>query len=96
MTVMEIRAHLRALASALPEGAAVPVPRDWVLSLTESNGSPEALLNIDQAAARIGVPVAWLYRNAKSLPFTRKLSRKQLRFDPAGLDEWLAKKGSGS
>jgi excisionase family DNA binding protein len=55
-----------------------------------ANGSGEGLLTVDQAAARLGVTVPYLYRRAKSLPFARKVSHKQLRFDPAGLDGWLA------
>jgi excisionase family DNA binding protein len=31
----ETRAHLRALAEALPAGSAVPVPREWLLELLD-------------------------------------------------------------
>src|SRR5215467_11616868 len=36
------------------------------------------------------VTTRWLYRHHRSLPFTRKLSRRLLRFDEAGLHRWLA------
>lgn len=34
--MMGVRAHLRALAEALPVGAAVPVPREWLLELLDA------------------------------------------------------------
>lgn len=53
---------------------------------------PEAehLLTPTEAAALLGVTVTWLYRHASRLPFTRRLSRKALRFSEAGLRRWLA------
>jgi excisionase family DNA binding protein len=50
------------------------------------------LLTVEQAAARMRVTPGYLYRRAKHLPFTRKLSGRCLRFDAVGLDEWLAAK----
>lgn len=47
------------------------------------------LLMPEEAASRLSVSVRWLYRHAGNLPFTRKLSRKVLRFDEAGLERWL-------
>ncbi len=52
--------------------------------------SEEDLLTIDEAAARLRVSPRWLYRHAKILPFSRKLSRKVLRFSRVGLVRWLA------
>ena len=52
--------------------------------------SEDDLLTIDEAAARLRVSPRWLYRHAKTLPFSRKLSRKVLRFSRAGLARWLA------
>jgi hypothetical protein len=48
------------------------------------------LLNSEQAAAIIGVSSRWLFRHAAKLPFTRRISRKNLRFSEAGLRRWLA------
>lgn len=48
------------------------------------------LLSVQQAAKRLGVTTDWLYRHASELPFCRRLSRKQLRFEAAGLDAYLA------
>lgn len=55
---------------------------------------PEAdrLLPPEEAAPLLGVTVKWLYRHAKRLPFTRRLSRKALRFSEAGLRRWQAGK----
>lgn len=51
--------------------------------------TPTRLLTPEEAAGRLSVTVRWLYRHAGQLPFTRKLSRKVLRFEAAGLERWL-------
>jgi hypothetical protein len=48
------------------------------------------LLSLEDAARRLGVAVPWLRRRAKTLPFTRKLSHKIVRFSARGLDRWQA------
>ncbi|MGH7332642.1 MAG: helix-turn-helix transcriptional regulator [Candidatus Rokuibacteriota bacterium] len=50
----------------------------------------ERLLTPDEAATRLGVKLTWMYRHAGDLPFTRRLGRKTLRFDEAGLQRWQA------
>lgn len=61
------------------------------------NGHPttpsaeDRLLNPHEAAARLGVTIKWLYRHAKHLPFTRRLTRKALRFSESALQQWLRK-----
>ena len=37
-------------------------------------------LTTEEAATLLNVKSRWLYRNARRLPFTRRLSRKALRF----------------
>ena len=54
------------------------------------NQTPEELLTAEQAAALLNVSVDWIYRHAPSLPFTRRLSRKALRFSRAALLKWRA------
>ena len=49
----------------------------------------DALLTVNQAAARLGVSRDWLYRRAATLPFTRPLSPRALRFSSIGIDLWL-------
>ena len=102
MTLAELMADLERRAQvAEQEGAIAPVAniyRRVVTELATVNGdravvaSPHLpgahLLNVNDAAARLGVPVGWLYRRAKTLPFARRLGLKTLRFDPVGLDAW--------
>jgi hypothetical protein len=47
-----------------------------------------------EAASVLSVPLRWLYRHAKQFTFTRRLSRKRLRFSEAGLRRYLATKKS--
>ena len=53
---------------------------------------PDKLLSAGEAAQFLGVTQKWLYRHAKQLPFVRRLSRKTLRFNEAGLFKWQATK----
>ncbi|MBI1797869.1 MAG: helix-turn-helix domain-containing protein [Candidatus Eisenbacteria bacterium] len=94
---------LRAIAALTPQ----EVER-IVTVLRASSGSPREggaassdpgasrsdadLLSVAEAAALLGVTPRWLYRHARTLPFTRKLSRKCLRFSRAGIERWLATK----
>jgi predicted DNA-binding transcriptional regulator AlpA len=50
----------------------------------------DRLLDAEQAAELLGVSPDWLYRQAKKLPFTRKLAPKLLRFSHQGILKWLA------
>ena len=43
------------------------------------------LLTVAEAAALLRVSPRWLYRHARTLPFSRKLSRKVLRFSRSGI-----------
>ena len=53
---------------------------------------PDRMLDVNEAAALTGLTPRWLYRHAKTLPFTRKLSRKVVRFSRAGIARWLETK----
>ncbi len=55
----------------------------------------DRLLAPAEAAERLGVTVRWLYRHAHQLPFTRRLSRKALRFSEVGLNRYLDGKRRG-
>lgn len=50
----------------------------------------DRMLDVEEAAALLGVTKRWLYRHAKQLPFTRPISPKILRFSEAGIRRWLA------
>ena len=56
----------------------------------ETSQPTDRLLKPAEAAALLKVTTRWLYRHHRPLPFTRKLSRRLLRFDEAGLHRWLA------
>ena len=61
-----------------------------------ANGRPapassEKLLTPQEAAARLGVEVTWIYRHATKLG-AQKLSRKVMRISEAALSKYLAKK----
>lgn len=91
------RTHLLALATALPAGSAVPVPREWLLALLEPMPAPlpptpaetDQLLTAGQVAERFGLSRDWLYRNWKSIPGAVKLGRKVLRFPATALPRYL-------
>jgi len=65
-------------------------------SATTTTSDPDRLLTAEQAASLLSVTVKWLYRHARQLPFTRRLSRKTLRFSAAGLNKWLAQRKAQS
>jgi hypothetical protein len=48
----------------------------------------EELLTAEQAATILSVSPDWMYRHAPGLPFTKRLSRKALRFSKRGLLRW--------
>jgi len=50
----------------------------------------DRLLTVEEVGPLMGVTPRWLYRHAKRLPFTKRLSRKALRFSEKGLRRWLA------
>ncbi len=73
------RAILKALSGSYHDG--------------NGNGNGQAedhLLTPEEAAGKLNVKLCWLYRHAKTLPFTRRLSRKALRFSESGLLRWQA------
>ncbi len=47
-------------------------------------------LSVEQAAAKLGRSPRWLYRNAKRLPFLKRLSRKVLLVSEQGMMRWVA------
>ena len=54
--------------------------------------SADDLLTVEEVSGILKVSVRWVYRHAKALPFSRRLSRKVLRFSRAGMARWLATK----
>ncbi len=94
--VLELAGHMSAV-SALQSALA---SRLVLNSGGAGNGQPEVSaadcsLTPQEAATRLGVTLAWLYRHHTRLPFAMKLSPKCLRFSEAGLRKWLAANGTG-
>ncbi len=97
--MIDCRSALRELAEALPEGAAVPVPRAWLLEIlaesvpapvqTSANEADEQLLTVQEVADRFGLSKDWLYRHWKAVGGV-KLGRKVLRFPATALPKYLA------
>ena len=52
----------------------------------------EALLTVEDVAERLGVSTRLVYRHADTWPFAVRVGGL-LRFDPAGLRDWLASGG---
>jgi hypothetical protein len=67
-----------------------PVP---ALAAPAPAWSEADLLTAEQVAGMLKTSVRFVYRNAGRWPFTRRISRKCLRFDRPGLLRFLAKKG---
>ena len=65
------------------------------LRLTETaapSAPPARLLDGDEGATVAGTSKRWLLAKTKGMRFRRDLSRKQPRFDEAGLRAWLAER----
>lgn len=59
------------------------------LAPVPSFAPPDELLDVDQAAHRLGVSTDYLYRHHGKFPFTRRLGRN-LRFSSRGIDSYAA------
>jgi len=76
---------LRALLWARLQTAVLPSPP---AIRTAAKAQPDRLLNVGEAAERLGVTSRWIYRKADVLPFTRRLGSGTLRFSERGLERW--------
>ena len=61
-------------------------------SIDDRHEGADNLLDVAEAAQRMGVKERWLYTHHKELPFSRKLGPKTLRFSERGLERWLSKR----
>ena len=52
----------------------------------------DRLLTAEDLAERFGRSVAWVYRQAKHWNFTRRVTRRTVRFSEAGLQRFLAQR----
>lgn len=80
--------RLASLQSALAARLVrMPVPENQQSPKIEAE---DELLTVADAARLLNVSEDWVYRRASRLPFTRRLSRKALRFSKTGLLKWRA------
>jgi predicted DNA-binding transcriptional regulator AlpA len=61
---------------------------------TNAAASPasDRLLTAEEVAERLQRSVDWVYRQAKHWPFTRRLTRRTVRFSEAGLQRFLGQR----
>lgn len=55
--------------------------------------SRDELLDVDQAAGRLGISASYLYRNHQRFPFSRRVGRS-LRFSALGIDSYIQDSGA--
>jgi predicted DNA-binding transcriptional regulator AlpA len=91
---------LRRAVAALPPGSSVTLPREVLVEALKGSGSgdvapapetPDRLMKVGEAAARLGVTRRYVYAHADQYPFTKRLSLRVLRFSDRGLEKWLAR-----
>lgn len=70
------------LTTRLLESTASPPPLD-------DSSNQDRLMTAEETARILGVTVRWIYRHAGRLPFTKRLSRKALRFSEFGLRRYV-------
>jgi excisionase family DNA binding protein len=61
------------------------------LSSAPATAAPDENLSIKEAARRMGVSDRWLYRKARTLPFTVRIGRSLL-FSSRGLERWISQR----
>ena len=82
-----VRGHV-ALGALAPVIAATP-------SLATGTSEEDRLLTVDDAAFKLGVTKDWLYRRAKSLPFTVRPSPGTVRFSLRGIEKYFRQRRNG-
>ncbi len=76
------------LAEALA-GILKPIVKEAVREAMNGHRDEDRLLDAEEASRLLSVSSDWLYRQAKKLPFTRKLGPKMLRFSSQGIQKYL-------
>ena len=60
-----------------------------------SANASDRMLHADEVAARTGLSRDYIYRHAKTFPFTHRIGRRALRFSEQGLHRWLNTRARG-
>ena len=84
MPVSQIPALLTQLSAVQSSMAA----RLVASAADDSGKADDTLLDVDEAAERLGVSADWLYRRTKKLPFVVRLGR-HVRFSAEGIDRFI-------
>ena len=97
-----IRVHTDSALAALKTATAVldtirnvqrelfPVPEEDVNGGTYGADPRKHWLSVHEAAAILHRSPRWIYRNARRLPFTHRVSRKTMLISARELDDWLS------
>ena len=64
--------------------------RDEIKAASTTQHETDRMLTAEEAAEMLSMSTDWLYRNARKLPFTRKLGPKMVRFSYLGIIKWLS------
>ena len=67
-----------------------PIVKEAVQEALNGHREEDRLLDAQEASRLLCVSKDWLYRQAKKLPFSRKLGPKMLRFSSQGIQKYLA------
>ncbi len=64
-------------------------------AIGHKDGGEDQLLTAEEAAGKLGTTVYYLYRHSKKLPFTVKLSPRQLRLSSKGIEKYKQQRQLG-
>ncbi len=70
-------AQLRVVALSRPPAEIVPSVR------------PDRLLKAEELAERLAVPLDWVYRHQRQLPFRVRVGSRLVRFSESGFQRWV-------
>ena len=87
--------RLGALVAALAARHAANVSNASKVLQVEPTDNRDRNLTADEAAKMLGMKKSWLYRHSRELPFTRRLSRRAVRFSEKGIRRWLETRHHG-
>jgi hypothetical protein len=86
----EVIAALLNRCSGAQMALAVALASPAVVYSTPVETSASQTLDADSIARELGVKRRWVFRNAKKLPFVRRISRKSLVCEERDLKRWRA------